>query len=351
MNIWQLGRKKKSCALDLGQRWIKVVRLISKKNKLHLNRMGRMFLESDGPKAKENKELGLRNLCSSLLLQDKSMISSMAGPNVIIKNLDLPLNSKSKDMEQAFLDQAQEYIPFDMQDVYLDFQILGPGQQEGTQNIILVASKKEMVRDLQNILAAAGLQAAIIDVDGFALSNCFEFNYPERKQEINYLLDIGHGHSVFCVYAQGGPIFVRDLDLGAQQLIESLASTLEMTLLEAEKTQLTMPQDLHPTRQAHMAREKDKIFLKWGSEIQRLIDFYQSSAQKKSAAENLFLAGGGSLIPGLKSSLTNILELQVHHIDPLRALVWDNNSFDSVYLQSVAPQFAVAVGLALRRVT
>ncbi|MGM0424096.1 MAG: type IV pilus assembly protein PilM [Thermodesulfobacteriota bacterium] len=348
MKNWSLWRNKTSPALDLGQGWAKAVCLAGNKKKTELYRLGRMPLRQEELKQADRLGGRIRIFWDSLQMGQQSMVSSLAGHSVIIKQLDLPVR-KTRDMQQTILDQAQEYIPFDMQDVYLDFQLMGPGQQEDTQKVILVASKKQMVQDLQDIFSAAGLGALILDVDGFALSNCFEFNYPEYSEQNSYLLDIGSGHSTFCVYAQGQPVLVRDIDLGARQLQEKLASALDRPLQDVEKLHLLQGGDFSAQEQEILAQERERLYLSWSSEIQRLINFYQGSLQEEAQAGRLFLAGGGSLLPGLAGSLAHNLDLEAQHLDPFRSLAWDNSRFDPSYLQSISPQFAVAVGLALRQ--
>jgi type IV pilus assembly protein PilM len=345
LSLW---RSQISPALDLGQGWAKAVCLAGSKKKIELRRLGRMPLDQEELQQRDRLGARIRTFWDSLQIGQQSMVSSLAGHSVIIKQLDLPV-SKSRDMQQTVLAQAQEYIPFDMQDVYLDFQILGPGEQEGTQNVLLVASKKQMVQEQQSIFSAAGLGTQILDVDGFALSNCFEFNYPEYSEQNSYLLDIGSAHSTFCVYTQASPILVRDLDLGARQLQESLASALDRPFQDLERMHLLQGGDFSLQEQEVLARERERLYLSWSSEIQRLMSFYQGSLQEEAQAGQLFLAGGGSLLPGLVGSLAHNLDLEVQHLDPFRALAWRSNSFDPSYLQSISPQFAVAVGLALRQ--
>ncbi|MFW5960844.1 MAG: type IV pilus assembly protein PilM [Desulfohalobiaceae bacterium] len=349
MKNWKLWQRKISPALDLGQGWAKAVCLAEGKKKIQLQRLGRMPLKQEELKQPERLGESLRTFWDSLEIRQQSMVSSLAGHSVIIKQLDLPVR-RSRDMQQTVLAQAQEYIPFDMQDVYLDFQLMGPGQQEGTQNLILVASKKQMVQDLQNIFSAAGLGALILDVDGFALSNCFEFSYPEYNGHSSYILDIGSAHSTFCVYAQSRPVLVRDMDLGAKQLQEKLASVLDKPQQELEKLHIQQADDMPEQEQEILTREKERLYSNWSSEIQRLINFYQGSLQEETQPGRLFLSGGGSLLPGLISSLAHNLDLKVQLLDPFRRLTWDSRSFDPAYLQSIGPQFTIAVGLALRKI-
>ncbi|MFW5931929.1 MAG: type IV pilus assembly protein PilM [Desulfohalobiaceae bacterium] len=348
MKALRLWRSKMSPALDLGQGWAKAVCLAGNRKRIELHRLGRMPLVQE--ELNQLSRLGdrLRAFWNSLQIDQQGIVSSLAGHSVIIKQLDMPVG-RSRDMQQAILDQAQEYIPFDMQDVYLDFQLMGPGQQEDTQKVILVASKKQMVQNLQNIFSAAGFGASILDVNGFALSNCFEFSYPEYKEHSSYLLDIGSAQSTFCVYAQGRPVLVRDMDLGARHLLERLAAALDRSLQDVEKLHLLQGKEPSNQDRTTLDRERQKLYASWSSEIQRLINFYQASLQDDARAGRLFLAGGGSLLPGLSSSLAHNLELEVQFLDPLRSLAWDSSRFDPAYLQSISPQFAVAVGLALRQ--
>lgn len=342
-----LGKKKPPPGVDLGSGWMKVVTLVMRRKQPVLEKLGRTPLPvADGDRG-DKAAARLNTLWQQLGIRDKTVISAMTGHAVIVKRVSIPAATAS-DMDQFLAKEAKQYIPFDLQDVYLDYQVLGQGPKEGMLDMILVASKKKEVEDRLTILTKAGLETQVMDVDAFALSNCFEYNYPEYLAEPQYLLDMGGQLSVFCVAHQGQPVFQRELGLGGQQLTDRLAKALNKSRMDCEKLKINGPGDLAREDQAVLLRELENGVSAWCSEIRRLVGFYIGSVPDSTSAKNLFLSGGGSLLPGLQEALTKELGLDVHYMDPWRRLDPDPNQFDSAYLQAVGPQFAVAVGLALR---
>jgi type IV pilus assembly protein PilM len=350
MKALNFFRQKKACALDVGQSWAKVALLTPARKGVSIERIGRLVWDR-GERDKKDQVVGKLNaLWRNLALRDKTVVSSMAGHAVIIKRVDLP-NSEISNLDENIYSHAKQFIPFDIEDVFLDYQVMGPGSEEDTQNVLLVASKKKVVQEQLKLFERAGLEAAAIDVDGFALSNCFEYNYPELADKPSYLLDIGATHGVFCVYSNKQPIFIRDVSFGGQQVTERLAKALEKKQAETEKVKIAGGNGLNKEQQEEMQRQMDRIFSTWSEEIQRLINFYLRSQEQPQTAEKLFLSGGGSLMTGLSRIFSEQLGLEVSHLDPWRNISWNDNKIDSTYLRSVGPQFAIATGLALRTVT
>jgi type IV pilus assembly protein PilM len=349
MKVLNFFRQKRACALDIGQSWAKVALLTPTRKGVALERIGRLVWNRDERDKKDQVVGKLNALWRNLALKDKTVVSSMAGHAVIIKRVDLP-DSEISNLDENIYSHAKQFIPFDVEDVYLDYQVMGPGSQEETQNVLLVASKKKVVQEQLKLFERAGLEAAAIDVDGFALSNCFEYNYPELVSKPTYLLDIGATHGVFCVYSQKQPIFIRDVSFGGQQITERLAKTLEKKQAEAEKVKVAGGNGLDKSQQEAMQEEMSRVFTSWSEEIQRLINFYLRSQHQPQTAEKLFLSGGGSMSPGLSRVFSDQLGLEVTHLDPWRNISWSDSKIDSTYLRSIGPQFAIATGLALRTV-
>jgi type IV pilus assembly protein PilM len=343
-----LGKKKPPPGVDLGSGWIKVVTLGVSRKRPFLEKLGRSsLLGFDGDKAEKASSRAsdrLNELWQRLGIREKSVISAMTGHAVIIKHMTVPAEAAA-DIRSFLTKEAKQYIPFDLQDVYLDHQILGPGPRESALDLILVVSKKKEVEERLSILMKAGLEPRVMDVDAFALSNCFEFNYPEFQAEPQYLLDVGGDLSLFCVAWHGRLVFQRELSLGGEQVTDRLAKILNKSRLEGEKIKINGPGDFSPER---LSRELEAVVSSWSAEIHRLIGFYTKSVPGCAPAKNLFLSGGGSLLSGLRERLARGLELNVQHLNPWRMLEPDLNQFDPAYLRSVGPQFAVAAGLALR---
>jgi len=348
LGLFSFLRKKTLCGLDLGQSWAKVVKLTPENQIPRLDKIGRIAWNKSDWQDHQNIAGKLTQFWTNLELRQKAVVTSMAGHDVMIKRVDLPY-SGDKFTQDDIQKHAQDHIPFNINDVYIDFQEMGEGSGESTKNILLVASKQQMVHEFQTLLQQANLNISIVDVDGFALSNCFEFNYPEMLSETTYLLDIGGTHSTFCVYSQNQPVFIRDIGFGGQQITERLNKVLDLSNSEAEKIKLSGPQETETEDLAQKVKhEIEDIYSSWSEEVQHLINFYQNSQQSAQAAEKMMLSGGGSLTPGLRKSLQTYLEMDIEYINPWRQIHYDDNHFDPEYLNSVAPQFTISTGLALR---
>lgn len=342
-----LGKKKPPVGVDLGSGWMKVVTLGMRRKKPILEKFARAPL----PPAEMDKGVKtadrLAKIWRCLRIKERSVISSMTGHAVIIKRVTIPTEA-ARDMAAYLAKEARQHIPFDLQDVYMDHQILGAGAKPGTLDMVLAASKKKEVEERLNILAKAGLETQVMDVDAFALTNCFSFNYPELLKESQYVLDIGAQLSMFCVVLQGQIIFQRELSLGGQQLTDRLAKVLNKSRQECEKVKINGPGDLPEMEQAGLLAEVNDGVAAWCTELRRLIGFFVDSVPDATPAKNLFLSGGGSLLVGLDERMAAELKIKVNRLDPWRKLEPDAHQFDPSYLRAAGPQFAVAAGLALR---
>ncbi|MCF8104914.1 MAG: pilus assembly protein PilM [Desulfohalobiaceae bacterium] len=347
MNIF---KKKTITGLDLGNGWTKIVRVQPKRSTLALERIGRRPWAREDKKNQQVLSTGLKQMFRDLEIRDKSVITSLAGHSVIIKQIDTKIADAGKKARIDIKKIATQQIPFDIKDVFLDYHLAGPGSSENTRKILLVASKKSMVLELQKTVAEAGLGTSIVDVDGFALTNCFEYNYPEHHFASTYLLDIGATQSIFCVHSGNYPSFIRDAGFGGQHVTNRLASLFDIKHREAETLKMNGLEQAELKTKRKISRELEDIFSSWAEEIQRLIHFYRNTKGSDHTVSTLFLSGGGSMIQGLSMSLASHLGLEVKYMDPWRRISLDESLFDQAYLQSCAPQFCVAAGLALRSV-
>ena len=340
--------KKAVSGLDLGHGWTKVVRLQQKRSAIALERVARRCLTNEDREKADTLAAGLKTMFNDLELRDRSVVTSLAGHSVIIKHIDAPVpeNPKKKKVDIEYL--ASQNIPFDIKDVFLDFHIAEAGSTDSTRNIMLVASKKSMVLELQKTVSTAGMGTMIVDVDGFALNNCFEFNYPEHHDEAVYLLDIGSIQSIFCVHANQYPAFIRDAGFGGQHLTKRLSTLLDLQQQETENLKMNGFDHLDLKTRRKINQELDDVFSSWAEEIQRLIHFYRNTKGADHQVKRLYLSGGGSLIPGLPESLASALGLDVNYLDPWKEINVSDSQFDHKYLQGCGPQFSVATGLGLR---
>ncbi|MDZ7760981.1 MAG: type IV pilus assembly protein PilM [Desulfovermiculus sp.] len=344
-------KKQPPTGLDCGQAWVKVVGFRRSRQGIALERVGRMPWKGQDLEDSQRMTTGLKTLYSGLQMNTQSVICSLAGHAVIIKRIHLT-NQQAADLPNSLSTLAVEHIPFDLQDVCLDYQILDSDTGADPNTVLLVASKKKKVHEMQWIMSQAGLQISVVDVDGFALCNCFEFNYPESQNAPVALLDIGANQSTFCVLANHRPLFIRDAGFGGQQITDRLAHTLNLPSLQAETLKWQDPDALPSDLRAGIEQVRHSMFISWAEEIQRLLHYYINSLPiAVPQPQTLYLSGGGSLHPGLSTVLSEQLEFENTFLDPWRRCHIDDSRFDPGYLRCFGPQYAVAAGLALRGVS
>ncbi|MDY0276031.1 MAG: type IV pilus assembly protein PilM [Desulfomicrobium sp.] len=341
------GKKNTGAGLDLGSEWMKVVTVRPGKGGCVLESLARCpwqpsDLDNNSATAKK-----IVNLWSHLDIKDKKVVSSLAGHAVIVKRVSFEADSNQA-LKDIVLKEARQYIPFDMNDVYLDYQVLESEQKNNKYDVLLVASKKKVVQNLGDIIMQSGLSLSIVDVDSFALCNSFEFNYPEIEDSPVYLLDIGSTQSAFCIFHNAQPIFLREVSFGGRDLTEAIAKSLNIKRIEAERIKINGQEDEGVVHNTVTAEIIAKTLKSWCDEIKRLIGFYQASSVSNVSGKALYLSGGSVLMPGLRELFQRELNLDVHYHNAFRKVHIDDNKFEPKYIHEIAPQMAVSFGLALR---
>ena len=234
-----LGKKNHLIGLDIGSRTIKAAEIADAKRGHVLKSFGVTeippgLIEEGAIKNPEQVSEAIRRLVSSYKMKEQNVALSIGGYSVIVKKINVQKMTEEQLQETIHL-EAEQYIPFDINDVNLDFQMLGPS--EGNPNLIgvlLIAAKKEMVNDYANLVQMAGLNPCIIDVDAFALQNAYEFNYPIENENIA-LIDIGAGKTSLNILKGDQSLFMRDVSLGCGQINQKIVSLANCTIEEAEQ--------------------------------------------------------------------------------------------------------------------
>jgi type IV pilus assembly protein PilM len=340
-----LQKKSTACGLDLGSSWLKTVCFCKDKQGVMLERIGRLALPFQSKGDARAMGQAAKRLHTALAIKDKVVTSSLRGHEVIVKHMQLPV---VKDMRGAVEREAKEQIPFDLGDLYLDFQIVNSEDKKARKaDVMVVATKKKVVADLEQTLQQAGLSLAVVDVDAFALSNCFGFNYPEHTDPA-YLLDIGASQSILGVYDQGRPFFFREIGFGGHQITQIISRQLDVSLSEAEALKIKGSEGLQKEKCIELQSIISESCTNWCREIKRVDHFYQTSTNVTSLPSHLYLSGGGSLLPGVSAFLARELKLEVTYLDPWRKANVDSNNFDPLFVKAIGPQFVIASGLALR---
>ena len=292
---------------------------------------------------------GIQELFASQSVKTKEVATSVSGHSVIIKKINLP-QMTSEELEESIQWEAEQYIPFDINDVNIDVQILNTDAEEsGQMDVLLVAAKKDMVNDYTEVIAQAGLTPVVVDIDAFAVQNQFEVNYEIPSTETIVLVNIGASVTNINVLASGISSFTRDISVGGGQFTDAVQKTLNVSYEEAEALKLggtssdidsVIPQEVERVLQT----ESESIT----NEIQRSLDFYAATSAD-AYISRIFISGGSAKIPALVKTIEARTSIPVEIINPFRNIDISTGRFDPHYLSQVAPMSAVSLGLALRR--
>jgi len=346
------GKKTSLIGLDIGSHAVKIVHLMESKGTYRLKDLGMSFLPPNcivegAIKDQEAVQSAIKKLVGNLKTKVKGVATSIAGWSVIIKKVDLPQMSEDELAENIQV-EAEQYIPFNVEDVNIDFQILGSSPEKTDRmEVMLVAAKKEVIDDYTNLIKKAGLSPQVVDVDFFALENAFEANYDVAESGGVALVDIGATKMNINVLKNGVSMFNRDASIGGHQITEDIRQRFGLDYEEAEKIKLGLSSEKVPVQ------DLEAIFVSaatgWSTEVKRAIDFFYATYPEETIGQ-ILLSGGSSRLPGLDGLLNKDTNIPVAYFNPLAKIGAETKVFDQQYLDYIAPQVAVAVGLALRRV-
>lgn len=342
-------RKKELVGIDIGSSSVKLVQLTAEKDGYRLLNLGIVPLPHEAIVDNSLMDTAavvkaVKDLVGSLGVTSKDVVCSISGNAVIIRKIVLPTVT-AEELEEQISWEAEQYIPFDIKDVHVDFQILGADPADPAKiQVLLVASKKDIINDYVAIFGDAGLNLAVMDVDAFAVQNAYELN-GGPSEEVRALVNVGAGIMNINVVKDGLTLFTRDVQMGGQQYTEELQKQLGYNSDEAETRKMLAGELDDP----HLNEVIERVNESLAQEIRRSIDFYNSTAVHEDRIAALSISGGCSKIHGLKDAVRARLGIEVDLLNPFAHLKYDEKLFDPDYLNEIAPLMAVGVGLAMRR--
>ena len=288
----------------------------------------------------------IREAIDSGKIKTKNVAAAVSGHSVIVKKVNLPTMTR-EELDEQIRWEAEQYIPFDVNEVNLDFQILDGGNDQGQMEVLLVAAKKDLIDDYVQVISEAGLVPVTIDVAAFAVENAFEANYNVTGGETIALVNIGAQVVNINIISNGVPCFTRDITTAGNQYTEEIQKALSISFGEAERIKLggrgTDSQDVVPQEVEQAVQGVTETVI---GEISRSLDFYGATSAD-SRIERVYLAGGASKVSGFAKAFHDRTGLPVAMMNPLTRMV-PSNKFEADYLDDLAPALGVAVGLALR---
>lgn len=348
--IW--GRRKGVIGLDIGSSSIKLVELNEGKTGYKLQNVAMAPLPSeaivDGSLMDSVTIINaIKELVANTKTKTKDVVTSVSGNSVIVKKITLPFTTESE-LEEQIQWEAEKYIPFDVNDVNIDFQILGavPENPE-VMDVVLVAAKKDIINDYVSVIMESGLNPVIIDIDAFALENMLEINYNIGKEEVVAIANVGASITNIDIIKNNVSGFTRDIFKGGNQITENIQRQLHVDYDEAERIKVGSKVDLTSQPIIQNVLKTAAEFL--AIEIGNSLDFFHSTTTSEKISK-FYLSGGGSKIKDFNIVLQQQFGIPVDIVNPFKKIEYSERKFDIEYLREIGPIMAVGVGLASRRV-
>ena len=347
------GKKKSIAGLDIGSSSIKMVELDGKLNSLNLVSLGFENLPTDTIIDGQIMELNvvsdvIQSVCANHQVNATNVVTGVSGHSVILKNIVLPPMTQ-EELEESIDWHAEEHIPYDLADVSLDYQVTS--QTSEATNVLIAACKRERIDNIKQAIQLAGKTPVIIDVDTFALQNCYEVNYNPTENDVVTLLNIGASTMNVNIVKGTRSLFTRDITVGGSQFTDVLQRSLGLNFQEAEAVKRGVVDAVEGIEEKSIEPLMNNVTEIVAMEIQKTFDFYRATTEDtETMVQKILISGGGSKLAGLTQELSQRLELPVEILDPFRNIKIDTTKFDADYLREIVPEMAVAVGLAVRGV-
>jgi type IV pilus assembly protein PilM len=353
-----LGKSRTAVGLDIGSSAIKVVQLETKGDSTRLLRYGIHELVPEAIVEGEimDRQLvieAVQNLFERAGITERKVTAGIAGRGVIVKKITMD-RLDPKEAREAIHWEAEQYVPYDINDVSLDFEILdldvGPKQMQ----VLLVAAKKDLVNTHADLIREAGLIPAVMDVNSFAVQNAAELNYDFVRDEATALVNIGAELSNVNIVRGGIPLYTQDLSIGGNSFIEGIQRLYQISREEAVAAcdRAAQRPDGAQGESHGQTLDISPAVKSFGDEvgvgIERSVAYLKSNGEAERI-DRILLAGGGARIDGLAQVLAERQKVPVDLVDPLRRITYSPEQFAPADPRSIGPQLTVGVGLALRK--
>jgi type IV pilus assembly protein PilM len=342
-------RQKVSVGLDIGSAYVKAAVVDHSGLEPELTHVAYLPLVADAIVEGEILDPPLvaetvRAVIDSLGIPVRSVTTAVGGRDIMIKQIQMD-RMPAEDAREVIRWEAEQYVPFDMANVQLDFQILDP-QEDGLQmNVLLVAAKRELIDQRMLLLQEAGLTPAIVDVDAFALHNAFEYNYPDASRGLTVLVNVGSEVTSVLVQLEGVPVVTRDVAFGTRRLREEIRRMHGLSQDEAEVALRGGASEME--RYLPLLNERAEEV---AMGIERAIAFLSLSAAAARGPGAVFLSGGGARLPRLADVIANRLHARIELANPLQRLRIHPDATSHFPADELAPMLMLPIGLALRHV-
>lgn len=354
--------KEPPIGIDISNEFIVIVELDTVKNQPGVIRLNKLAITSTPENAVRDGEIvdparvaeKIKELIAEHEFKSRRAITSVSGQAAIIRpRIKFPA-IPIKELKEVVMHDAERYIPFPIQDVYIDFQVTGTVEEEGVSkyDVLLVTAQKQLIDTYIETMALADLQLIAVDVASFAVMRALA--QDDEEDQLNVLILIRSETTDLTVIQNGAPLFARSIPMGSSTFIETIASNMGLDLEEAVKLfdRLVVPvvgDEEFSDPMVEQASEEVRFLLKdLTSEIQKSIEYFHQSQQEYMRIQQLILSDRGAKIKNLDQYFSHQLGIDVEVSNPIKHLSFDESTFSLEYLSENAPLFATAIGLARR---
>ncbi len=346
-----LGLGKRSVlGLDIGSSLIKAVELKEHKSGYELTFFDTHPVPHDvivDGSIMDSIRLGesLTEFVKTKKIKTKDVAIAMTGhSSVIIKRISLP-EMTEEELSESIRFEAEQYIPLPIDEVNIDFQILGPKVEEGQMDVLLVAVKKDVMNEYISVIREVGLNPLVVDVSAFCLSNMYELNYDIEPNRVTALINIGASIINICIILNGLPVFTKDSPVGLNIITEALQREFNISYDDAEmlKKGISLPSVEADDAMPVITASADEIC----TEVFRSLEFYRSQSGHEEIHE-VILSGGVAHIKDFPQWVSDKIGIEARIAEPFRNIKIPKK-FDTLKIEEAGPLAAIAVGLAIRR--
>ena len=343
------GKRQSLVGLDIGSHSVKVVELEALSNKQY--KLVNWGVSQPLAEAIVDGEImdrqlvtdAISNLLEARGIRSRNVVAAVSGRAVIVKKITMNKLS-AEDARQAIQWEAEQHVPYDINDVSLDFEILGPAPTDPQQmQVLLVAAKKDMVGSFSELIRDAGLTPTVVDVDSFAAQNAIEANYDLSPEDVVAILNVGSEMTNINIVQGGVPYFTKDLQIGGNTFVEAVQRKYNLSQAEAAAA---------VRGEAGAGLEIAPLLEQSCEGIATALDraqAYLRTAGEAGPINRILVCGGSALTPGLTDLLTRRFHVTAEVVNPLARIQYDPALFAGLDVTKVAPLLTVGIGLALRR--
>ena len=350
--MFSFGKTKPVFGLDIGTSSIKIAQLVETRSGYKLQKFGIKELDPelivDGAVMDAGRVVdAMKELMAEQRVKTKDVAISVSGHSVIVKKINIP-SMTEEELEESIKWEAEQYIPFDVDDVNIDFHILGEGESAESQSemsVLLIAAKKDKLSEYTSLVTEIGLNPVVVDVDAFAIENMFSINYDVRPDEATVLVNIGASVMNINILRGGTSTFTRDISIGGNRYTEMLQREFNLSFEEAEKAKRLEPMD--GVNAEAVPGLLNTVNTEIVSEISRSIDYFKTTSTFENI-DRVVLCGGSARVSGVSELLNERMGVPVEIADPFSRVEVDSKLFDTDYLHDIAPLASVVIGLSTR---